>query len=143
MQFGKSPRFQTSLPDAMHVVQSAGAGGLPSDCMLTEIAREMLGTYPSAVPAGGAPAPPMPSASSTINSIPLADVAAQPLSFAATNSAVPAVGSLPVNPAGGLPAAPTMPAIAPAAIPGIGSSYYFVKEAPALSRFALASPVDL
>src|SRR5262245_30896425 len=138
MQFGKSPRFETSLPDAMHVVQAAGAGGLPADCMLMEIARKMFGTYPSATPTGSAPTATMPSASSTINAIPLADIATQPLSFGATDSSMPSVDSLPANPVGGLPAAPVAPAITPASIPAMGSSFYFVKEAPALSRFALA-----
>lgn len=128
----------------MHVAQAAGVGGLPSDCMLTEIAREMFGAYPSAIPAGGAPASAMPGASSTIHAIPLADVVTQPLALGSPEVAASSAGGLPVNPAGGLPAAPVAtPAITPAAIPGLGSSFYFVKEAPALSRFALSSPADL
>jgi cysteine desulfurase/selenocysteine lyase len=143
MQLGKSPRFETALPDAMHTAQSAGVSGLPSDCQLTKIARDLFGNYPSAIPAGGAPAPAMPSASSTIDAIPLADVASQPLSFGATDPAAFSTGNLPANPVGGSPAAPAAATITPAAISTLGSSFYFVQEAPQLSRFALASPVDL
>ncbi len=134
MQLGKTPRFETALPDVFHATQASGLASLPADCKLTELAREMLGTYPSAIPSGGAPT--MPSAGATISAIPLTEVQA-PLDFAYGEVAAP----LPVS---GAPASPvTTPAITPGGVPTSVGSFYFLEEAPAMSRFALSAPGDL
>jgi cysteine desulfurase/selenocysteine lyase len=144
MQFGKSPRFETALPDSMHTAPSAGADNLPADCVLTEMAREMFGTYPSATPAGGASGPPLAAVSSPVSAYELADVASRPLGFSGAEAGSASTGVLPATPVGGLPATPVAaPALSPTALPGVDSPFYFVREAPAVSRFALASPVDL